>query len=82
MEDNIDFDVIKQCVESENKNITCSENTPRLLGHIVELFLEDIIKRTQRNNTADITPQDIANVIESTPEYSFLKQIIPEILKQ
>ena len=82
MEDNIDFDVIKQCVEGEDKSFTCTENTPRVIGHIIELFLEDIIRRIQRDNVSEITPQDVANVIENTPEYNFLKPIIPEILKQ
>ena len=72
--------VIKKYLESQE--IQCSENVPRVLLTALSLFLDDMLERTGVDDPANLTPEDIARVIQETPEYRFLTQLIPQITKK
>ena len=67
---------IKEYLESEK--LPCTENVPRTLYLAVNVFLKDLIRRVDHGQ-GELSPRDIADVIEEVPEYDFLKQLIPQI---
>lgn len=63
----------------EGCGIKCTENVPRVVLTAVSAFIDDLIRRAGVEMPEDMTTETIVEVINSTPEYGFLKQLIPQI---
>lgn len=63
----------------ESRGIECTENVPRVVLTAVNLFIDDLVQRTGVDSPENVTPDNIVEVINETPELSFLKQLIPQI---
>lgn len=54
-----------------------SDTSSELINDMLIYFMNDIIKRIGREKQ-DITSTDIIDVIDNTPEFSFLRNSIPK----
>jgi hypothetical protein len=71
---------IKADFESDNVS-EASENIPALLVECVNLFVEDMLKRSGRRSWKDVSAEDLANVVRDIPEYGFLLPLVPNIVE-
>jgi hypothetical protein len=76
----LDAESVRRYLEAATGK-SCSENVPKLMVGLINVFLEDLCHRVGVD-LPSITVSDIVRVINSTPEYAFLRplaaQLVPE----
>jgi hypothetical protein len=69
----------KKVLKANRKVGKTSKGVPDLISWATELFLLDLVKRVTHDGTTDLRSEEIARVIQSTPEYEFLLIILPQV---
>lgn len=78
MEKSAKLDEIKNYIEGSDQKHECTVSIPKYVSITVETFLNDLLSKTQKD-ASQITPKDIAEIIENTPEYKFLLPVAEKI---
>lgn len=80
MENSPNLNEIKNYIEGSDQKHPCTVSIPKYVSITIESFLDDFLKQTQKE-LSQITPQDISELIENTPEYKYLLPALEQIPK-
>jgi hypothetical protein len=69
----------KKVLKANKKVGKLTKGVPDLISYATELFVLDLVKRSTQDGTSDLRADDIAQLIQSTPEYAFLLPLLPKL---
>jgi hypothetical protein len=76
------------CIQSASakKVLKANKRVPRVakgvsdaIAYATELFVLDLVSRATKDGAAELRPEEIARLIEATPEYDFLLPLLPRL---